>query len=699
MILLAVGNLPTAHAGTLTSTRIASFAGTESNGIVTLTGNMQYRDASGNFHSLNGTKVDFYWSTAGVGSLLVNYLGEIYSNDGTSSQPGAFSFTWVHGLEPGTYNITGKYDGGFYNGYQFDSCHDSVRLAIRLRLSIALDNPTVSLSPAGSKTLKISITAANSNNPHPVSLSINNANNFFQNETFSSTSGNTPFNSYLTLNNFTLSQPGTYTITILAASREDNSVTVTAPVLVFVQQNTRQISVQIQGLPPNVQTPLSLDGNFLTNLVSGTEPLTLSNQTQWISVQSEIDAGDTIYVCQVQNNCRLPASDPTITAFTFPYVTEYRLRIRGDLPPNIVSNLILMVNGTDEGKQGFSPTQGFSSFYLQNTVVDFAITPTYITTTEVNYNFTGWIDLTAGQTLSATNKTASGLYEITLSRPYSLEATYDKWALVTIKSNLPSDMSIKLQIGMAGSTLRTAIVAGSVAYPAGAFLVGSTFECMVGQDQLVVLSTDGNTRYEFQGMDPPSPITLVRHMTVTLSYAAKYRVEVVSQFPGTVLKPSDGVGWYAPGDLATLQVTNDARDKYGIPYIFAGWSGAVSSNETILTFPVTSPMEVDAQWRPDWNYLLMFAGVIIGITIPSLVITKKKIGTLRRVSHLSKKKSIAKPQRAKGKTAQNKDLDLYNYIKENGGSLSVTNAMAELGMNRDEITEAIRRLKATQRLR
>lgn len=685
-------------AATDASTRIYNFTAYESGGVVSISGNVQYRDpSSGDFYPLNGTKVKFYWWT--TDSSLLNYIGEVYSDDRTSSQPGSFYFTWLHGLEPGTYYVKGKYDGGDSfaipgGTYTFKSCEENTQLQIRLRLKIALDNPTASVAQGDSTSVTVTVAAVNSNGPHSVALSIKYPNKLFATETFSPSSGSTPMVSKLTLNVLNVTQPGTYIVTIVATSQEDSSVTVSTPLQILVQQNTHTITVEIQGLPSDVETSLYLDGSFIENLGPGTETLTILDKTKIVSVSKEIVSGDTLYSCKDYSKA---ADNPAVTSFTFKYVTEYRLKISGDLPQSTVSKLVLMVDGTDKSDDDFKPAQGFSDFLPQNAHVSFAITPSYITTDEVNYKFREWKDLTTGDLMKSTNATADGLYEIILTRPYYLEAFYDKWVLVTIKASLPSDMSMKLQIGMSGSEKKTVNVVGSVAYPAGEFMAGSTFECIVGQDEFVLLSSDGKVRYEFQGLTPPSPITLETHTTISIDYAVKYKVQVISQFSDAIVQPAGGVGWFASGDIATLQVKEETKDKNGIPYIFDGWTGAMSSNKTIISFPVTAPIQVEVQWKPNWTYLLMLGGVALGVTAPTVLIAKKKIGGLRS---RFKKKSVPKLHDEPAKKGPaDADLNLYNYIIERGGSITISDAMKELGITREEINNSIRRLKETQLLR
>ncbi len=678
------------------STRIYNFTAYESGGVVNIRGVLQYRDPSGNFIPLNATKVKFYWWT--TGSVSTNYIGEAYSDDKTSLDPGWFQYAWLHGLEPGKYYLRGTYEGGdsytATNGvtYTFQSCQDDIQFRIPLRLSIALDNPTRSVASRASVKVTLTVAAVNSNNPHPVSVSIKDPSNNFVSGKFSPLSGNTPLVSKLTLNVPNLTQPGTYMVTIVATSQENSSVTVSTPLLIFVQQNTYTITVEIQNLPTTVQTPLYLDDSYIENLGPGLGSLTISDKTRIISVSKEIVSGDTLYSCQDYRKAvgSWTGAAMSATSFTFSYDIKHRLKISSDLPQKIISKLVLIVNGTDQTNDHFNPAQGYNDFLSQGALVSFAITPSYITTSDVNYKLREWKDLTTGQLMKPVNAT-TGVYDIILTRPTYLEAYYDKWVVVTIKTNLPADMSTKLQIGVEGSEKEPLNVIGSVAYPAGEFIAGSTFECVVDQDQFVLSNSGENIRYAFQGLNPPPPVTLEKHITINITYAIKYKVEVIPNSVGasSILQPPGGVGWFASGDIATLQVRNEAKDKNGILYVFDGWTGSLSSGKTLVSFPVTAPMQIETRWKLNWAYFLTLGVAIIGVIAPTTMIIKKTICEWKELS----KKNYTK---ARNQKATCVDQKLHKYIIERGGSIKISDAVKELHVTREEIKDSIRRLKQTR---
>jgi hypothetical protein len=694
-ILSMAASLDNAVAVTPSTTRIKDFTAEEdSPGLATISGVLQYRNAAGDFRPINSSKVKFYWSTTVSNSTIYTYVGEIYTNDKTSgAEAGAFVFSWQHALEPGQYYIQGTYGPESWGNYTFNKCSEYASLVIRLRLRISVNKPTVSVGQGESATIAVSVDAINTNLSPSVSLSIENPTHLLAdgiNATFTRLSGSIPLHSDLRLDVSNVTRPGSYTVAITAKSDDGNSVSTTT-LYVYVQQNTHTITVEIQGLPPDVTTSLHIDGSVIESMGTGTMTLTISNKTKSVSVLKEIISGDTLYLCEDYTK----AADATgVDSFVFNYVTEYRLKISGDLPQNIVCNLVLKADDADKSDSEFKPAQGYNDFLPKDANVSFAISPQYITTTQVNYKFREWKERMTGQIMSVSNSTADGLFVVRLSRPLDLRAYYDKWTAVTIKTNLPSELATNLQIGLVGSEKKNVTVTGSVAYKAGEFLAGGAFECNIAQDQLVLYKAEGNIRYEFQGMSPPSPMSLDQHTTIYINYTSEYRVQVVSRFPDAVIQPPGGVGWYAPGQIATLQVINEAKDKYGIPYLFEKWTGAVSSNETIVSFPVVTPVDIEVSWKLNWIYLLTVGGGFLGVAVPSAIVVKKKV--LVRV-RWPKKSAFKKRDDSQGGLTDD-DMQVYNYIMTKGGSLRMSEAAADLGMSREVIKESIEKLRKKELL-
>ena len=668
-------------------TRIFALTATENDGIMTISGVVQYQNSSGGFIPLNSVKVVFsLWQLSSSSTQLI---GQVYS----SASDGSFNYAWNDGLEPGRYYINATYPGGdVVNGYYLSSSQWTTQVLVPLQLNINLDNPTLSVGQSGSATVTITVTAANSGNAHPISLSATTPSQLTSNIAFSPQTGSTPVTSKMTINVQNVTQPGTYVVTVTATSQEGTlpQATATASLQILVQQLVHTVTVSVLGLPQSMQTSLYLDNSFIENLGTGTVTLTISNYTSVISVSKELDSGGSRYTC---NQYSQPA---TSTSDGFSYDTEYELVITSQLPK--ISKLTLIVNGTDQSQEDFGPYQGFAQYFPQYSVIDFSATLSY-NTGIVDYRLSNIKDQTTGGMLNPVNVTVSNMrsmYEVTLTRPYNIMAYYDEWARVSITTNLPPDISVRLQVGVAGGTNRTVNLVGSNTYLAGEFPVGSTFECDV-QNQLPLYNSGGDVRYQL--VQPSVALTLESHSLIQLNFTIQYRVLVLNRFPSVTVQPSGGVGWYAPGDLATVQVEPSTSDAYGVPYVFSGWSGQMSANDTTVTFPVTVPIDVIAEWAPNWSYILTLVLVAFAIAVPLTLIAKRKLrGWRSRLK--SKSKSSPKKREGKNQSHSGKDLDLklYNYIIANGGSLKLADAIDQLGMSREEIAQAVARLKKSHML-
>ncbi|HMK82235.1 MAG TPA: hypothetical protein VK503_00810, partial [Candidatus Bathyarchaeia archaeon] len=266
------------------TTRINMFTATESGGLVTITGVLQYVDSSGNYQPLINSKITFYWWNTATGNVESNYVGEVYSNDKSASQPGGFAYNWQDGLEPGNYYLKGVYtaNGASWSGYTFQDCMDDTPFSVSLILQVSLNNPTISLTQGGSVSLTVSVGTLNSKNPHPVTLSTTSSSQLFASLGFTPTLGNAPFTSTLSLNVLNVTQPGTYSMIITATSNEDSSVAANTPLIINVQQDTHLITINVEGLNSDAVTPLYVDSTFIENISTGSVTLTISNQAKQV---------------------------------------------------------------------------------------------------------------------------------------------------------------------------------------------------------------------------------------------------------------------------------------------------------------------------------------------------------------------------------------------------------------------------------
>lgn len=670
-----------------------------------VTGIIQYQYPGDNsYRGLPNAQVQIGNPQQGFGAPT--WLGKSNPSD----QNGDFSFIWPITLDPAAYSMqvlfTGSsvsYSDSTYQ-YTFYNYNTTVPLYYALAVNVALDSSTVTTVPNGpTNTVTISVTT-NSQTSYTITLSVSDASGALDVKQLSATSGTASATSTLTsklvmhVSNST--KPGTYKITVTASTQQGSyPVSSSRQLTVVVQKNTRSLVITIQGLPSNVQTSLLVGGSTSYTLTSSTKTITVPNSTQTIQVTQEIDttSGDTRYLC---SNFQQSTTDPTVSTFTFTYVTQYRLKITAASLPAVKGvKLVLIVNGANIS-QDFNPSSGYSDFYAVNTVVGFNLAPSYIATSDVDYNFTGWTD--------ASGKSLSAPFVVTMNKPYAISASFSQWVHVTIVTDLPNNISSTVQISTRDGGTRAVNVIGGVPFQAGLFPIDSTFQSAVSQNQTTLYGGGGSVRYTYQAIVPSSSLTLNKHTTIVIHYQTEYKVQVYSQFANTILQPSGGTEWVPAGGNATLQVKSDARDTNWIPYVFSGWTGLPqSSNQTTVSFTVAGPLQVGVQWKPNWTYILVFAGVISGISVPASLIGRRKIRTLRENREVKKKEVpnaddvLDSPKNQLDdlpKKPPDADIKLYNYIIEKGGSIRLPDAMKELNMSREEITESIRRLKETKLL-
>jgi hypothetical protein len=667
-------------------------------------GTVEYLSATDNtWQPLSNAQVHVGNPQQGLGAQ--SWLG--YSSPTDSS--GYFDFTTQISLNPGMYSVwlylTGSgvppFSDATYS-YTFSDSNATASVYYALTITLTSDTYTINTVPNGaSNTATISV-STNSPVAYPVTLSATCPSGVFDACQLSTTSvspSTSPLTSKLTVHAPNSTSPGTYKIGVTAsASIGIYPTSQTIQITVIVQKNTRSLVISIQGLPSGVQTSLLLDNGMSYALGSTTQTITVRNGTQWIQATQEIDSasGDTRYIC---SNNQQSTTDPSVSAFTFTYVTQYRLRITATSLPAVKGmKLMLTVNGVNASKI-FDPTVGFTDYYPANTIVTFTLTPSYVTTNTLDYNFTGWTD--------SSGKVLTPPYMVTIMKPYAVDASYTQWVEVALSTDLPSNMSSIVQITTPDGGTNLVNLVGGTQYPAGIFTPGSSFQCNVPQNQTTLYGPggpSGSVRYVYQLMMPASPIMLSKHTTIQIHYETQYKIQVSSQLPNTVVQPSGGTLWASAGSNVTVQVKATAQDSNWIPYVFDSWTGLPqATNQTNTSFIVNGPLTVGVQWRPNWTYILIMVGAVAGVTIPGTLLGRRKIMAWRE-SRAEKKKvpeqgeettePVAKRKFEDLGTADNDgDMRLYNYIIEKGGSISIPNAMKELKMTREEITNSISRIK------
>jgi len=678
-----------------------------------VSGTIEFQNTGGSYQALPNAAVLIGNPQAGsnsVGTSSGQWLGNV-----TSDSSGDFEFYSAMSLNPGTFSIPIAYQGcststGCYSDsqyyYDFNSYSTSVALDIALTVNVALDNLVVTTIPNGpSSTVTVSVTT-NSQTPYTVTLTVSDPSGALDVKQLSATSGPAsapaPFTSKLLVHVSNSTTPGTYKITVTATALVNTTpVSASTHLTIIVQNNTRSIIVTVQGLPSDVQTNLLVDQQTAYTMSSSTKTITISNNTQTIQVTKEIDtpSGDTRYFCSSNQQS---TTDHTVSTYTFTYVTQYRLKLMANSLSAVKDlNLELTTSG-DTVDQNFNPVSGYSGFYAANTQVGFALNTTFIHTATIDYNFTGWTDA-SGKALNSSGSS----YVVTMDKPYTFTGAFSQWVQVTVSSDLPGNMSSTVQISLPTGGMSSVTLEGGTPYQAGLYPVGSTFQSAVGQGQTELYTgADQTTRYTYQATLPASSVTLNQHTTILIHYQPEYEIQVNSQFPNAVLQPASGSEWASAGSTATVQVANNARDSNWIPYEFSGWIGLPQpSNQTTASFTVNGPMTVAVQWTPNWTYILIIAGVAVGTTVPLSLIGRRKIGAWRQNRAVKKQvpqDDESSPSEDLSKRIEDSpsdgDMKLYNYIIEKGGSISIPDAVKELKMSRQEITESIKRLKAKELL-
>jgi uncharacterized protein YjiS (DUF1127 family) len=665
-----------------------------------ISGELEWKNNTSNVWSkvASSERVFLYWYNQGSG--VRNPIDETWTEIGT----GKFYYAWHYELAPGWYGIEARFQPASATTYLF--CNKTAQLYVRLMLSVTVDPQTMNVAQDESAIATITVTADNSKTPNSVSLSAPNwPSNLKGTYSFTLTQGTTslgnPFTSKFKITVSNQTQPGTYIVAVQATC-VDPASTARAELTIYVQQNTYSITIIIKGLPSTVQTRVFADKTQIAQ-VRGEQTFSLmvSNKTATISVLKEPPSNDVLtqYICEdyVKNAIEL---GERVTTFTFQYQTKYAVKITANAASDMALTLKLQV-GESDSTVSFNPLQGYTTkFYPEGTKIRFAITPDYIPTTkDVNYKFREW-KTDKGQSIEAGS---DGFYEITLNNPYVLRAYFDRYVAVKVKADPDEVPSLKVQLGLRGKDRKVVDVSGPIPLLVGEFPVDSVLEIVLDQNQYILLNSKGDTKYVFQEFNPSNQISLTKHITILIKYAVHYRVLARSQFPQAVILPAGGEMWYVKGSMATIQVSREAWDieifmgKRLLRYVFDRWKGAIESNQTKLSFPVVQPIETEAVWNLDLTYLMILGAISSGVAVFSAIVIKKKVVPALRERRREKRlaKKVMPLKRAVDGSTDGKILD---YISRNGGSLKWSEAVRDLGMTREEITESIRRLREARLL-
>ena len=223
-------------------------------------------------------------------------------------------------------------------------------------------------------------------------------------------------------------------------------------------------------------------------------------------------------------------------------------------------------------------------------------------------------------------------------------------------------------------------------------------------------------------------VTMSSPRVVTLAYKTQYYVDVRSSY-GSVT----GSGWYDRGATATITAPTSSG-TWPIPYVLTGWildpateNLTKTDNSWMLT--VNGPYVVQAQWSVDYVPIIeLFGGLGASITAVVVAVTiAYRRGTLTRGRLRPQKTTPGSQQLAgtvicgncgnnvpKGATFCEKcgasmapvvptqvpplDEKVYDFILKHEGTISFSEASAELGIPIDQLKEITDRLKKQGRL-
>jgi len=521
--------------------------------------------------------------------------------------------------------------------------------------------------------------------------------------------------------------------------------------------STYTIAISVQGLPATLSTSVYVDGQLNGTLNGGgTTIFTLSSMsnplTHTIVVDSYVTGGnDTRYFAA---DASWTVNGPSSHIFT--YSTQYLLTVQtayatgsgGGWFNSGSSAIATLSSGEVDESQGVrqiftgwggdaTGTQATSNGIIMNapkTAVANWKTQFLLTMASNPGNVTGltgggWYDaggeanFTAPLIVPATSNTRlkfnhwSGEYNgqsangvVSMDHPKAETAVYGAQYLLTVTYSPPS-ISPSYNESRAGW------------YDAGSNVQLGPPPSVINLSTVERLLFTGWTENTTQSTSPSYTLTMNSPRVITLTYKTQYYVDVQSSY-GTVT----GAGWYDRGATATITAPSSSG-TWPIPYTLTGWTVSPSTgnfnktnNDWVLT--VNGPYVVKAQWSIDYVPIIeLFGGLsasIIAVAVGVAIAYRR--GALTRQPRLRPQKTG--PEQESGgsivcsncgnnvpkaatfcekcgaplshtPTSQISPLDerVYNYILKHEGTISVSEASAELGIPVERLKEITERLK------
>jgi hypothetical protein len=526
--------------------------------------------------------------------------------------------------------------------------------------------------------------------------------------------------------------------------------------------NTYTVAVTIQGLPSDLATPIYVDGQINGTLNGGaTTVLTLSPitnpSTHTITVESYVYSQTGNATRYYEGDTSWTVSGPG--SHIFAYLTQYLLSVQtaystasgggwygsGTLANTTITsaevnetqgvrNIFSGWGGDATGAQSTSnsiimdgPKTAVANWKTQFLLVVESDPPNVS-----NLSGTGWYDagsqinFSAPPIVPATSDTRlkfnhwSGEYNglspnglIVMDRPKTETAIYGAQYLLTVNF-LPPSITTSYNETRAGW------------YDAGANVQLGPAPSIINLSNVERLEFTGWAENTSQSMSPSYTVTMNIPRVVTLSYKTQYYVDVQSTY-GSVT----GAGWYDRGSTAIITASTTSG-TWPIPYVLAGWTVNPSTGTLIKTdsgwnLTVNGPYVIQAQWNVDYVPILeLFGGLGVSITaVLVAVAVAYRRGALTRGSHPRKMES----GQAMGATVichncgnivpkaatfcekcgapmitqtpaplPSPDDRVYDYILKNEGTISLSEASAQLGIPVGQLKEITERLKKQGRL-
>jgi len=437
----------------------------------------------------------------------------------------------------------------------------------------------------------------------------------------------------------------------------------------------------------NVQTPYSTasGGGWYNSGTLATAVLASSHVDETQGVR-DVFTGWSADATGTQTASNAIVMDEPKTALAT-WKTQFLLGVESD--PSNVTNL------TGEG------------WYDSGSEANFSAPPSVPLTVDARLRFTHWSGEYNGQS-------STGL--VLMDHPKNETANYVDQYLLTVSYTPPS------------------IVSSYNDTHAGWYDAGSDVQ-LGPAPSIINLSTAERLRFigwmenSSQSPNLSYTVSMASPITVTLSYTTQYYVNVQSSY-GSVT----GSGWYDQGSTANITAPTSSG-TWPIPYVLTGWAVTPSTENLTKTggswsLPVNGPYVVQAEWSVDVIPVIeLFGGLSASIVLVVVgVAVAYRRGALTRDAAARPQKTSGPQQHLGGAVicgscgnnvprgatfcarcgasvtavvptqVHSVDEKVYDYILKHEGTISFSEASAELGIPLGQLKEITERLKKQGRL-